>query len=269
MKVLPSIIALIIVYNPLPTYSIESTVTPSSAARTLADGIILFRNAYITWNVEQFKEAEKQIEMSIAQGIKNHLPHYWKGVINFHLVNLHLWGTKEVADKRKGTIYINRAIESLKKALQHNDRDPESLALTGTLYGIKIYQKPYLALFLGPKAFKMIEAGLDIEPENPRIHYLIGMRYLFTPKYLGGGVKKGLSYLLNAHTFFEKEADMKSGPCEPRWGYSTCLNFIGKTYMKLNNSKEAEHYFKKVLTINPKDKLAKSGLDELTKQKGR
>ena len=190
MKALLSLSALIVVYTLLPAHAIESTGKLDPAARTLAEGIILFRNAYTTWNIKQFKEAEAQIERSIAQGMENHLPHYWKGVINFHLVNLHLWGTKEVADKRKGTIYINRAIESLKKALQHNDRDPESLALTGTLYGIKIYQKPYLALFLGPKAFKMIEAGLDIEPENPRIHYLIGMRYLFTPKYLGGGVKK-------------------------------------------------------------------------------
>jgi len=74
---------------------------------------------------------------------------------------------------------------------------------------------------------------------------------------------------LNAHNFFEKEADITPGPFEPRWGHSTCLDFIGKAYIKLNNSKEAENYFKKALTINPKDTLAKSGLDELAKQKGR
>jgi len=269
MKALLSLSALIVVYTLMPAHSIESTGKLDPAARTLADGIMTFRSAYSTWNPKQFKEAEAQIEMSIVQGLENHLPHYWKGVINFHLVNLYLWGTKEVVDKRKGTIHIDRAIESLKNALELNDRDPESLALTGTLYGIKIYQKPYFAPFLGPKVSKLIEAGLEIEPENPRVHYLIGVSYLFTPKYLGGGVKKGLTYLLKAHNFFEKEADITPRPLEPRWGHSTCLDFIGKAYIKLKNSKEAENYFKKALTINPKDTLAKSGLDKLAKQKGR
>jgi tetratricopeptide (TPR) repeat protein len=134
---------------------------------------------------------------------------------------------------------------------------------------MNIYQKPYFAPFLGPKVFKLIEAGLEIEPENPRIHYLIGVSYLFIPKYLGGAEKKGLTYLLKAHNFFEKEADIKPRPFEPRWGHGTCLDFIGKAYIKLNKSKGAENYFKKALTINPKDKLAKSGLDEFAKQKGK
>ena len=269
MKVLLSLVALIVVYNLLPAHSVESTGKMNSAARTLADGIMIFRSAYTTWNAEKFNEAEEQIEMSIEKGLENHLPHYWKGVVNFHLVNLYLWGTKEVVDKKKGSIHIDRAIESLKKALQLNDRDPESLALAGTLYGIQIYQKPYLAPLLGPKYFKLIKTALENEPENPRIHYLIGMSYLFTPKYLGGGVKKGLTHLLKAHKFFEKEVTIKPMPFAPRWGHSTCLDFIGKAYIKLKNYKKAESYFKKALTINSEDKLAKSGLEELTKQKGR
>ena len=269
MKVILSILALIVVCNILPAHSVESTVKLNSAALTLVDGIMIFRSAYTTWNVEKFNEAEEKIEMSIEKGLENHLPHYWKGVVNFHLVNLYLWGTKEVVDKRKATIHIDQAIESLKKALQLNDKDPESLALTGTLYGIQIHQKPYLAPFLGPKYFKLIKKALENEPENPRINYLIGMSYLFTPKYLGGGVNKGLTHLLKAHKFFEKEVNIKPMPFSPRWGHSTCLDFIGKAYIKLKNNKEAESYFKKALTINPEDKLAKSGLEELTKQKGK
>ena len=269
MKVIISVLILFLACHLLPAQSIESTGKLNSADSSLADGIMTFKSAYNAWNAKKFEEAEKKIEISIKKGLVNHLPHYWKGIINFHLVNYYLWGTKEITDKRKGNFHIDRAIDSLETALKLNNRDPESLTLKGTLYGIKIYQKPYLAPFLGPKVFKLINKGLEIAPKNPRVHYLIGVSYFFTPKYLGGGVKKGLKYLLEADNFFEKEAGIKPMPFEPRWGHSTCLGFIGKAYIKLKNIEEAESYFKKALTINPKDKLAKSGLDELAKQKGK
>jgi len=240
----------------------------NAAKNYLAEGIMTFRDAYNDWDAGKFKEAQKLIERSIEEGLDTYIPYYWIGVINFHLVNLYLFGNKEDLDKRKSKFHIDSALQSLEAALKLNDRNPESLALKGTLYGIKIYQKPYLSPFLGPKVFPLIEKGLEIEPENPRIHYLIGMSYFFTPGFLGGGVKKSLAHLLQADTLFEKEAGSKDLRLEPSWGHSSCLGFIGKAYVKLENGEEAERYFKKALTINPQDKLAKSGLDELERQKG-
>jgi tetratricopeptide (TPR) repeat protein len=54
---------------------------------------------------------------------------------------------------------------------------------------------------------------------------------------------------------------------QPQLGYSTCLAFTAKVYEKMGDREEAEQYYRKALRVNPKDQLAREGLNQLTKDK--
>ncbi|MFC1585475.1 tetratricopeptide repeat protein [Fibrobacterota bacterium] len=248
---------------------INASIRYANADEKLVQGIQVFQSAYDKWDAELFRKADRIFMKSSEQFPSDALPLYWKGAVQFHLVNYYLFGLEELRDKKKAVISIDNALAALEQAVALDTAHAESYALLGTLYGIKIYQKWRFAPVLGPKVFKLINHGLDLEPENPRIQYLIGVSYLFTPKILGGGVSKGLTHLIKAEVFFDKEAKREAAPGEPRWGMSTNLGFIGKAYMKLKETEKAETYFKKALKVNPNDLLAKSGLKEVEKEKGK
>jgi tetratricopeptide (TPR) repeat protein len=112
---------------------------------------------------------------------------------------------------------------------------------------------------------KNIRKAQELSPQNPRVFYLVGMSYYHTPGILGGGFKKGLYYLQQAETLFwaEKKKNLKSHI--PQWGFSTCLSFIGNIYLKKDMLYEARQYYNKALKINPFDKQAKKGLEDIVK----
>ena len=70
--------------------------------------------------------------------------------------------------------------------------------------------------------------------------------------------------MLKAEKLYATEAEKAGGPLEPRWGRSSCLAFIGKTYDALGKPTEAEKYFRRALELNPQDRLAR---EELKKRK--
>ncbi len=242
------------------------TVSAQSNKHVIS-GIQTFQTAYNKWNPLLFESAIQKFKKSTEKPNSTSIGYYWAGAVYFHLVNYYLFGEKKSNDKKKGGQAIEDGIQVLKKMIHADSLHAESYALLGTLYGIKIYQKPYTAPILGPKVFSLITKGLDLQPRNPRIHYLIGISYVFTPRILGGGVDKGLKHLLESEAHFAEEQQQSLKPEAPRWGYSTCVGFIGRAYAKKKQPADAEAYYKKALSINPDDLLAISGLKELKNRK--
>ena len=158
---------------------------------------------------------------------------------------------------------MEKALDALDDALELQPGDAECLALSGTLTGIKIFLKPFQAPILGPRVMSSIKAALAVDSTNPRVQYLAGVSYYNTPALLGGGVDKGLPYLLKAEELYRREAAKSSLPDIPRWGHSTCLGFIGKAYTKKKNYTSARRWYGRALDVNPSDKMAKKGLEQL------
>ena len=73
--------------------------------------------------------------------------------------------------------------------------------------------------------------------------------------------------LLKAEKLFEVEAETPATPLDPRWGYDSCLTFLGRTYELLGQRKEAVDYFRKALAMHPADHLAKEGLKRASENK--
>ncbi|MBF0430453.1 MAG: hypothetical protein HQK83_04200 [Fibrobacteria bacterium] len=228
----------------------------------IKSGINTFQNGYNAWSISVFQKSISLFSKAADLNNRDFRPYYWSGVVQFHISNYYLFGEKKSRNKKQGVKAVNAALEALEKSLELQPEHGESLALYGTITGIKIYLKLYLAPILGPKVFNNIKKGLSLAENNPRIHYLIGVNYLFTPGFLGGGVDKGLEYLLKADSLYKEERSRTPEPLEPRWGYSTCLGFIGKAMIKKDNPQKAKTYFKTALNINPKDQLSITGLKE-------
>jgi tetratricopeptide (TPR) repeat protein len=122
------------------------------------------------------------------------------------------------------------------------------------------------AAWFGPRVEKHRKMALESGAENPRVRYLLGMCQFHTAKKPAAR-REALTTLLEAERLFAAEATAPPGPLEPRWGRSSCLTFIGRTYEWLGQRTEAADYFRKALAEHPADRLAKEGLERVTKQK--
>ena len=100
----------------------------------------------------------------------------------------------------------------------------------------------------------------------PRVQYLLGMCQFHTANKPAEW-QAALQTLLKAEKLFEAEAKTIAAPLDPRWGYDSCLTFLGRTYELLGQRKEAVDYFRKAVAMHPADHLAKEGLARVTERK--
>jgi tetratricopeptide (TPR) repeat protein len=159
---------------------------------------------------------------------------------------------------------LEATIATLQRAVRLDPQNGENRALLSTTYGLSIGLSPARGLWLGQRVLDQEKLARKFSSANPRVLYLAGMNRYYGPSLLGGK-NEGLKLLLAAEKLFETEAGKPAGSVEPRWGRSTCLVYIGKTYDALGKPAEAEEYFRKALKLNPEDKLAKSELEKRKK----
>jgi tetratricopeptide (TPR) repeat protein len=233
----------------------------------LGKAINRFNSAYNIWQKDSFTVVNQQFSRIASIWPESSLPHYWQGVVQFHLVSHTLFGLPEHRDKKAAKKYVEKALKALHDALELQPDDAESLALLGTLTGIKIFLSPLQAPVLGPRVMSSIKEALAIDSTSPRVYYLAGVSYYNTPALMGGGVDKGLPYLLKAEKLYRREAAQPVRPESPRWGRSTCLGFIAKTYAKKKEYTQARRWYRRALDVNPYDKMAEMGLRDLEKRK--
>ncbi|MBD3418638.1 MAG: hypothetical protein GF398_00830 [Chitinivibrionales bacterium] len=251
----------------MPTVVLTVLVLAHSSSadyeRELARGIEQFNSAYDAWNAGQFESTAAYFGEIAKKYPEAHLPHYWKAVADFHCVTGIMFGEKQGPGAKQALSHIESGIASLRKSLAISPDDSESHALLGTLYGLRIFMNPLMAVSLGPRVFDEFATAIAQDSTNPRTYYLIGMSYLFTPAILGGGVAKAIGYLEKASGFYAIESPSPKAPGEPTWGHSTCLAFLGRAYEKQNKLSAADSFYTKALEINVKDKVARDGFKRL------
>ena len=222
-------------------------------------GIAEFTEAYQAWAGNGFRKAAA----TFALAPDSFTNQYWRGTADFHRL-LFLLGEPDTTNNRHLSAQaLEETITSLERAVQLRPESGESHALLGTVYGMSIAANPVRAVWLGPRVMSQEKQARKLSPDNPRVLYLDGMSRFYGPSLLGGK-SQALELLLAAEKLFEAEAGKPAGPVEPRWGRSTCLVYIGRTYEALGKPAEAEAYYRKALAVNPRDRLAK---DELEKRK--
>ena len=113
--------------------------------------------------------------------------------------------------------YLDDAQTFIDKALEIYPEESELFVLQGLLYQGRIQIDPAKRgrSFAG-KAQKALKKAKELNPENPRAYYLLGMNALHTPKSVGGGPKSACPLFKTAIAKFEK--NIPEHVLSPTWG---------------------------------------------------
>jgi len=241
---------------------------PAQAAENnslLREGVAAFNQAIASWDESDFNRASEIFKQAAAEEPKNHLPFYWQGATAFQFATYYLYGRPRDRNPKQAQRKVETGLSALDTALRLNPKDSESYALRGVLRGLKIQFDFWSMFALGPGVQSDRNQALKFNPDNPRVHYLTGVSFWFSPKILGEH-GRALDHLLKAENLFAAEAVRPRLPLQPTWGYAPCLVFIGDIYAAQKNTGRAQAYYRKALQIHPGDELAKLQLNKLEKQ---
>lgn len=236
----------------------------AAADRLTAAGMVEFTNACQTWDGTRFATAAQLFQQACTSPSATATNFYWLGTAEFHRLLQMLGQPGGQTNPAAAAAVLEAAVAALHRAVALDPRHAESHALLGTLYGMKICDNPLRALWLGPRLQTELKLALADGAANPRVQYLLGMSQFYTA--CGSAARaEALATLLKAEKLFAAEAKTPPGPLEPRWGYDSCLTFIGAGYEKSGQRAEAEAYFRRALAMHPLDGLAQAGLRRVTK----
>ena len=226
-------------------------------------GIQQFNAAYEKWDAAGFATAAGTFQRACASAPGSFTNYYWLGAAEFHrMLQLRSLPPSATNTLAAGSA-MNAALRALEIAVDLDERHAESHALLGTLYGMKIDGNLLRAARFGPRVARHQKRALASGAQNPRVLYLLGTCQFHTAKK-PSAQREALETFLSAEKLFAAEAQHPAGPLEPRWGRSTCLTFIGRTYERLGQRAEAAVYFRRALAEHPADFVARDGLARVT-----
>jgi tetratricopeptide (TPR) repeat protein len=247
----------------LPAVMAQADVRTEKLA---AAGVEEFNAAYQAWDGARFATAAQLFHQACTNAPASLTNYYWLGTAHFHRMLQLQTLPSQPAHQSAADAAMAAALAALEKAIKLDERDAESHALLGTLYGMKIGDSLLRAMGLGPSVARHQKKALEFGAENPRVRYLLGVCQFHTAKK-PAAQREALTSLLAAEKLFRAEAQKPAGPLEPRWGYSTCLTFIGRTYELLGERAKAADFFRQALAQQPSDHLATEGLARVTERK--
>lgn len=221
-------------------------------------GVGEFNAAYAEWGEGRFEKASDLFRQACALDAGNGLYHYWLGATEFHRMLQYQIRPDGSADRAAAAASMKAATEALLQAVDRDPSDAESHALLGTLYGMRIDSNLLRALQLGPKVQRHRALALRHGPNNPRVRYLLGVAQFHTARK-PTALREALSSLRLAERLYQEEGMDDAAPLTPRWGYSSCLTFIGRTQEALGESRAAAEYYARALVLQPADHVAAEG----------
>lgn len=231
-----------------------------------AAGVEEFTAAYQAWNGARFAAAAGLFREACTNAPTCSIYFYWQGTAEFHRL-LHL-GTLPASRSNQfaADAAMNAALAALNTAVELDGKSAEAHALLGTIYGMKIDGNVFRAARFGPRVQAHRNKAMQFGEDNPRVRYLLGTCQFHTARK-PAAFREALASFLAAEGLFRAEAQRAPGPLEPRWGYSSCLTFIGRTCERLGQRSQAADYFRKALAAHPADHLAKEGLARVSEAK--
>jgi tetratricopeptide (TPR) repeat protein len=144
------------------------------------------------------------------------------------------------------------------KALETR-QDPDSLALTAALLGLKLQARPEQGMTLAPRAAKCFAMARALAPENPRVLLFHGMHLLFMPPFAGGGADKALPELEAAARTADAEAAPKD-PWAPAWGKAESHAWLAYALAGAGRMAEARIHCDRSLALDPMYGFARFGV---------
>lgn len=146
------------------------------------------------------------------------LPYYYMSYVYIIL------GFKQ-EETEKTDQYLDVAQENIDKAMEISSDESELYTLQGFLYQGRIIADPQTrGQIYSPKAAEALNKAMQLDENNPRPHYLMGLNLLYTPEAYGGGATVARPYLETAREKFEKYTPVQT--IYPDWGEEYNLEIL-------------------------------------------
>ncbi len=218
----------------------------------------LLKNGVNTWDPEPMKKArDKLLGLVAKEKTASFYPVYYIALCDYRLATYYL----TLGQMDKAEPYIKEGQDYLKKAMELQPDFGELDAFYAYMLGFEIALNPEKAMSLGMESFQYFGKAFEKSPENPRVNYLQGVSYLYTPVEYGGGADAAIEILAKSIELFEKENIQD--PVKPSWGKDEAYTFLAMAYAQKGNKEKAAELFQKALEINPDFIMAKDELEKI------
>ncbi|MGD8305744.1 MAG: tetratricopeptide repeat protein [Ignavibacteria bacterium] len=224
--------------------AIASVSYSQSADEILKQGKTLLNQGKVLFDDSYFLEARGLFERISNSDVHHQLVQYYQALTDYNLAVYYL--QKRETEKFKE--FIKSAQEILKSLLKENDKDVESLALLGTVYGIQVSLDPTLGPTYGAQSVTLVSQALGLAPDNPRVLMLNGISKFNTPDFYGGSRTEALKYF---STSIEKFEEKSANAEEINWGYMEACAWQGRAYESLGEFESALNSYQKALDAEP------------------
>ncbi|MFC2115578.1 hypothetical protein ACFLTU_03845 [Bacteroidota bacterium] len=132
------------------------------------------------------------------------------------------------------------------------------LALQGALLGYKIMLSKFSALYLGPKAFKLINTASVSSDKYFNCSLEYGNMRFFTPKFLGGSKEEAISYYKKAVGIIENGTEKE----EHNWIYINTVLILANAYYETDSRDLACQLYKQILNYEPRASAIRNEMNE-------
>lgn len=153
------------------------------------------------------------------------------------LTELYLRKASQIkGDAAGASRWLDAAIVDAQKAVELNDKSADAHALLADAYGDKITGM-LSGMHYGPKANAEIDKAMHLDPNNARVHEVIGRKSLYAPSAFGGDVNKSIDEFTTA-------VKLEPGACEP-------LVWLAIAYRKKGDAQRSQQMLAEALKLDP------------------
>lgn len=165
-------------------------------------------------NLQKMRETANLFERLANYKKDDWTPRYYQALCLIQLS----WATANTEERK--TI-LDATAASLKSAAELSPNNSEVVALEGYMYQAMIMINPMAnGAVYGPKSAMTLQRAAELDPNNPRPHYLLGQNIYFTPPQWGGGEANARPHLEKALGLFK--TFKPASEFAPNWGEYVC-----------------------------------------------
>jgi len=194
--------------------------------------VLDFERAILEYNPKKLEETYNEFKKI----------NYNEKFVNYYIA-LSVFNLIFMEDKFNRIEYLNEVINYIKKSLELDKKFADGLGLLAGLYSLKAGINIKEGFVYGPKVTQLLRKALEIEPDNPRLYYFIGLVYAVKPTAFGGNPKKAIEEFNKAISLFENG---KGRNWPIRWGYIETLSLLSIAYENLGYKEKLNEIYEKI-----------------------
>jgi tetratricopeptide (TPR) repeat protein len=236
--------------------AVASVVLPSFVPRVLAsvtaadDPIAAaVEAARKTHQEKQLQSVKGQLEQKIAQNANDAELYLDLARVQGYFADVY----EMRKEKKNAAEAVDKAIESVQRSIQLNDKLADAHSLLADLYGRKIGlgNGMFAGPKFGPKVKEENAKAMALDDKNPHVWASLGRQYLMAPKMFGGDTPKAI------------ESFQKSLAIDP--AQDETWVWLCKALQKQGDKTKAREAAEHALSLNPESPFAKAAAASLDK----